>query len=188
MPYNFWEIPTETFVTNRSIEITFQKRRTIEMRIGTRKKTITRMKQTLTECPCLASYVKDKDNKITTNSSTTGLGITLWQKQNDGKIEPTAYRREFSEHSGKKKSIGEIKLLAVDWWLEKFYVYWKKLNLHTDHQEFEMLMKRNRCDKQRSARLTRWLDRSAHFDIAIKQYKIIEAAIWSLPATSVKIR
>ena len=80
-----------------------------------KKKTITRMKQTLTEGPCLASYVKDKDNKITTNSSTTGLGITLWQKQNDGKIEPTAYRREFSEHSGKKKSIGEIKLLAVDW-------------------------------------------------------------------------
>ena len=32
----------------------------------------------------------------------------------------------------------------------------------------EPLIKRNRCNKQYSARLTRWLDRLAHFDIAIQ--------------------
>ena len=32
----------------------------------------------------------------------------------------------------------------------------------------EPLRKRNRCNKQYSARLTRWLDRLAHFDIAIQ--------------------
>ena len=38
----------------------------------------------LTEGPCLAEYAKDKANIVTTDASTTGLGITLWQKQDDG--------------------------------------------------------------------------------------------------------
>ena len=49
------------------------------------------MKQMLTEGPCLAHYAKDKDNMVTTDASTTGLGITLWQKQEDGKTKPIAY-------------------------------------------------------------------------------------------------
>ena len=36
-----------------------------------------RMKQMLTEGPCLAHYAKDKDNMVTTDASKTGLGITL---------------------------------------------------------------------------------------------------------------
>ena len=38
----------------------------------------------LTEGPCLAHYAKDKNKIVTTNTSTTGLGIPLWQKQDDG--------------------------------------------------------------------------------------------------------
>ena len=38
----------------------------------------------LTEGPSLAHYAKDKDNMVTTDASNTGLGITLWQKQ-DGR-------------------------------------------------------------------------------------------------------
>ena len=40
--------------------------------------------------------------------------------------------------------------------------------LYTDRQAIEPLIKRNRCNKQYSARLTRWLDRLAHFDISIQ--------------------
>ena len=40
--------------------------------------------------------------------------------------------------------------------------------LYTDHQALEPLIKRNRCNKQYSARLTRWLDRLAHFNTAIQ--------------------
>ena len=40
--------------------------------------------------------------------------------------------------------------------------------LYTDHQTLEPLIKRNRCNKQNSARITRWLDRLAHFDISIQ--------------------
>ena len=38
----------------------------------------------------------------------------------------------------------------------------------TDHQALEPLIKGNRSNKTYSARLTRWLDRLAHFDVNIK--------------------
>ena len=56
------------------------------------------------------------------------------------------------------------------WGLEKFqfYLYGKRVHLYTDHQALEPFIKRNRSNKQFSARLTRWLDRLTHFDIAIE--------------------
>ena len=56
------------------------------------------------------------------------------------------------------------------WGLEnfRFCLYGKKEFLYTDHQALESLIKRNQCNRQYSARLTRWLDRLAHFDIAIQ--------------------
>ena len=45
----------------------------------------------------------------------------------------------------------------------------KERSLYTDHQAMEPLIKRNRCNKQHSARLTRWLDRLTHFDISIQR-------------------
>ena len=50
------------------------------------QKDFEKMKQILTEGPCLAHYAKDKDIIVTTDASTTGLGLTLWQKQDDGNI------------------------------------------------------------------------------------------------------
>ena len=44
----------------------------------------------------------------------------------------------------------------------------KKIHLYTDHQALESLIKRNRSNKQYSARITRWLDRLTHFDISIQ--------------------
>ena len=81
----------------------------------------------LTEGPCLAHYAKDKDNMVATDASKTGLGITLWQKQDDGNIKPIAYGSRYQ----KKYSIGELELLAVVWGLEKFrfYLYGKKVYL-----------------------------------------------------------
>ena len=129
-----------------------------------------RIKQMLTEGPCLAHYAKDKDSMMTTDASKTGLGITLWQKQDDGNIKPIAYGSRYLNDTEKNYSIGELELLAVVWGLEKFrfHLYGKKVYLYADHQALEPLIKRNRCNKQYSARLTRWLDRLAHFDIAIQ--------------------
>ena len=129
-----------------------------------------RIKQMLTEGPCLAHYAKDKDNMVTTEASKTGLGITLWQNQNDGNIKPIAYGSRYLNETEKKFSISELELQAVVWRLEKFrfYLHGRKVYLYTDHQALEPLTKRNRCNKQYSTRLTRWLDRLAHVDIAIQ--------------------
>ena len=43
-----------------------------------------KIKKMLTESPCLAHYAKDKDNIVTTNASTTGLEVTIPQKQDNG--------------------------------------------------------------------------------------------------------
>ena len=66
-----------------------------------------RIKQMLTEGPCLAHYAKDKDNMVTTDASKTGLGITLWQKQNDGNIKPIAYGSRYLNDTKKNYSSGE---------------------------------------------------------------------------------
>ena len=124
----------------------------------------------LTEGPCLAHYAKEKDNIVTTNASTTGLGITLWQKQDDGNTKPIAYGSRYLIETEKKNSIGELEFLAVVWGLEKFrfYLYGKNIYLYNNHKALEPLIKRNRSNKQYSARLTRWLDRLTHFDIPIQ--------------------
>ena len=61
-----------------------------------------RIKQMLTEGPCLAHYAKDKDNMGTTDASKTGLGITLRQKQDDGNIKPIAYGSRYLNDTEKK--------------------------------------------------------------------------------------
>ena len=73
------------------------------------------MKQMLTEGPCLVHYAKDKDNIVTTDASTTGLGITLWQQQDDGNTKSIAYGSRYFKEIKKKNSIGEMELLAVVW-------------------------------------------------------------------------
>ena len=55
-----------------------------------------KLKQMLTKSPCIAHFAKDKGNIVTTDAicdaSTIGLGITLWQKQDNGNTKSTAYR------------------------------------------------------------------------------------------------
>ena len=48
------------------------------------EKDFKQIEQMLTEKPCLAHYAEDKCNMVTTDASKTGLGITLWQKQDNG--------------------------------------------------------------------------------------------------------
>ena len=113
------------------------------------QKDIGKIKQMLTEGPCLAHYAKDKENILTTDASNTGLGITLWQKQDDGNTKPIAFGSRYLSDTEKKYSIGELEILAVVWGLEKFrfHLYGKKVHLYTDHQAIEPLIKRNRSNK-----------------------------------------
>ena len=62
-----------------------------------------------------------------------------------------------------------MELPAIVWGLEHFRlsIYGKPVKRLTDHQALEPLIKRNRTNKTYSARLTRWLDRLAHFTINV---------------------
>ena len=128
-------------------------------------------KRELTTLPCLAHYNGNKETIVTTDACKTGLGIALWQKQGTGELKPIAYASRYLNDAEKKYSIGELELLAVVWGLEmfRFHLYGKQVQLYSDHQALEpLLLKRNKMNKQSSARLTRWLDRLNHFDICLK--------------------
>ena len=53
-------------------------------------KKLGKMKQMSTEGPCLTHYAKDKEKIVSADASTTGFGITLRQKQDDGNTKPRA--------------------------------------------------------------------------------------------------
>ena len=129
-----------------------------------------KIKQELPSLPCLAHYNGSKDNIVTTEACKTGLGVALWQKQGNGELKPIAIASRYLNDAEKKYSIGELELLAVVWGLERFrfHLYGKQVQLFSDHQALEPLLKRNKTNKQYSARLTRWLDRLNHFDICLK--------------------
>ena len=71
-----------------------------------------KIKQMLTIGPGLAHYAKDKENIVTTDASTIGLGITLWQKQDNGIMKPIAFGSRYLNETEKIYSIGELKLQA----------------------------------------------------------------------------
>ena len=98
------------------------------------------------------------ENKITTDASTKELGATLWQKQKDGNLKLIGFASRFLSDTEKKYAINELELLAVVWGLEPFrlYIYCKLIELITNHQALEPLIKRNRSNKTYSARLTKW--------------------------------
>ena len=129
-----------------------------------------KIKHELTSLPCLAHYNESKENIVTTDACITGLGVALWQKQNNGELKPIAFASCYLNDRGKKYSFGELELLAVVWGLERFrfYLYGKQIQLFSDHQALEPLLKRNKTNKQFSARLTRWPDRLNHSDISLK--------------------
>ena len=123
------------------------------------------LKKKITESPCLAHFDPKKDNFVTTDACNTGLGATLWQKE--GEI---SFASRFLTDCERKYAINELKLLRALWGLEyfRYYVYGKTVNLLTDHQALQPLLKRTRAHKHYSARLTRWLDRLSHFDVNVQ--------------------
>ena len=83
---------------------------------------------------------------------------------------PLAFASRYLNDAEENSSIRELELLAVVWEKEKssFYLCGNVVHLYTDHQDLEPLIKCNRAYRQYSARLTRWSDRLAHFDISMK--------------------
>ena len=74
---------------------------------------------------------------------------------------PIGFASRYLSDTEKKYARNELELLAVVLGLEHFrlYIYGKPIELLTDHQALEPLIKRSR-----------WLDRLAHFYINIKHF------------------
>ena len=53
------------------------------------------IKRELTFQPCLAHYNVNEENIVTTDACGTGLGIALWQKQNNGVLKPIAFASRY---------------------------------------------------------------------------------------------
>ena len=66
-----------------------------------------------TEIPCLAYFARYRDFVVKTDASRTGLGINLWQKQNDNTRRPIAFASRYLTDAEKKLPIGELEQLAV---------------------------------------------------------------------------
>ena len=114
-------------------------------------------------------FTETRENIITTDASKHGLGAILWQTQPDGIRKPIQYASRYLNDAEKRYSTNELELLAVVWGLEhfRFYIYGKPVKLYSDHSALEPLLRRNRANKTYSARLTRWIDRIAHFDVSV---------------------
>ena len=105
-----------------------------------------KIKLELTKLPFLAHYNGSKDNIVTTDASKTGLGIALLQKQSNNELKPIAFASRYLNDAEKKYSIGELEILTVVWGLERFrfHLYGKQVQLFSNHQALEPLLKRNR--------------------------------------------
>ena len=87
-----------------------------------------------------------------------------------GNLKPVGYASRLLSDAEKKYVINELEILIVVCGLEHFslHIYGQPIELLTNHHVLEPLIKRNRSNKTYSAKLTRWLDRLAHFDIKLK--------------------
>ena len=130
------------------------------------------LKKELPTQPCLAHYNGYKDNIVTSDACNTGIGIALWQRQNNGELKPIAFASRYLYLNDRDKtySVGKLEFLAVVWGLERFrcHIYGKYVQLFSDHQALEPLLKKHKTNKQYTDRLTRWLDRLNDFDITLK--------------------
>ena len=71
------------------------------------------------------------------------------KKQKDGNLKPDGFASRYLSDTEKNYAINELELLAVVWVLKHFrqYIYGKPIELLTDHQALEPLIKRNRTKK-----------------------------------------
>ena len=114
----FRKIHTES-IRKDGHETFIQKRNKMRMDRGTKHR-LQQLKKELTTQPCLANYIGNKENIVTTDACNTGLGIALWQRKQNGELNAIAYASRYINDAEKKYSVGELELLAVVWGLERF--------------------------------------------------------------------
>ena len=111
------------------------------------------LKKELTTQPCLTHYNGNKDNIVTTDPCNTGLGLAHWQRQNNGESKPITFASRYLIDARKKYSPrSELELLAVVGGFGRFriHLYGKQVQLFSDHQALESLLKKNKTNQTNS--------------------------------------
>ena len=106
------KIHTESFQNDRQHETT-TKKGTKRNWTDERNTDFNKIKEELTSLPCQAHYNGSEETIVTTDAGNTGLGVALWQKQNNGELKPVAFASCYVNDTVKKYSIGDLELLAA---------------------------------------------------------------------------
>ena len=107
------------------------------------KNAFKRIKQSLTEAPCLRHPDFDKEFSLHTDACATGLGAILSQRNEEGQEIVISYASRAMIGNEKNYGATNLELLAVVWATEHFkqYLLGKRFLLNTDHSALKMLLK-----------------------------------------------
>lgn len=124
------------------------------------------LKERLISSPVLAIYGPEKETELHTDASTLGFGAVLIQKQEDGKLHPTAYFSKTATAAGTRYHSFELEALAALYALRRFRIYLEGIDftLVTECNFLALTL-----DKQlQNRRVARWAEEFGRFTFRTK--------------------
>ena len=101
----------------------------------------------MTSRPVLKFYDPDRDIRISSDASKSGLGAVLLQKHED-KWLPVAYASRAMTTAEKNYAQIEKEMLAITFACERFhqFIYGQSIQVETDHKPLEAIFKKSLSD------------------------------------------
>ena len=105
----------------------------------------------------LKHYDENAPTILSTDTSTKGLGATLWQENENGRL-PVAVASRFLNNAVRSYVTNDSELLAGKWATEHFkqYLLGRLFTIEADHIVLVPVFNRHGMNKEYSARFTRW--------------------------------
>ena len=107
------------------------------------------LKSICSECPVLAYADYTKPFVLHTDASTTGLGVVLYQKQEDGKERVIAYASRTLNKSEQNYNAHKLEFLALKWAItDRFheYLYGATFDVYTDNNPLTYILSTAKLD------------------------------------------
>ena len=127
-----------------------------------------KLKEVFTSQECLACLDQKKDIFLQVDASIQGVGASLMQKDQQGRLKPVAYVSKSLTDAEKRYSNIECELLAVFFGCIRFhhYLYGTRFVCHSDHKPLEDIHLKNLSDAP--ARLWKLLLKLQLYNLTIK--------------------
>ena len=106
------------------------------------QKSVTKLKECLTEASTMAYYQPSAETKVIVDASLVGLGAILTRRQQDGSFKPVAYASHALSFTEQRYSQTERAGLAAFWATQKFryYLYGRAFTIVANHKPLEKLL------------------------------------------------